>query len=692
MKKILGVPIVNVNDFEFDFEVKTITKKKSDQTYCADFGTFDIETSAIPAIKQSFMYIWQYYINGQCVIGRTWNEYIDFMRKLSEYVYPATWVTYVHNLSYEFVFISGIYKFTNDEVFAVDSRKVLKCNLLGNLEYRCSYLLSNMTLDLYTNKMKVEHIKLTGTYNYDKLRTCTYIMSDDELAYCVNDVVGLHEAITVEMSLFKDNIITIPLTSTGYVRRDCRKVMYKYKRTLIDKIYPTYPIYKLLRQEFRGGNTHANRYYAGRILDDVKSMDMSSSYPNVLNNCRYPMTKFKTIDCETEKELRDLIKKDYAVLATVVFENIRLKDEFWGCPYLSFDKSRCVYGDLIDNGRILQAEILETTINDIDFKIIDDEYTWDKCIVTVCAISTYGKLPQELIDVCIEYFKKKTELKDVEGEEVYYTKMKNLLNAIYGMMAQNPVKQDILYDCGDWNLDDENEMDLLNESQKTAFLVYQWACWITAWARWMLEQGIKAAGHNFVYADTDSVKYVNDLDISDFNTQRQIESEASGSYAYDKKGKIHYMGVFEQERTYKRFITFGAKKYAYEYYNDVKAVRGKKTSKYKFVKRRKMKIKLNKMYVTISGVNKSKGAKEISKKGGLDNLKMGYVFSEAGGMNVVYNDNNFGQYKLENGETVYITRNAYMEPSTYQLGLSKDYYKLLTTIAATAAKHLVANY
>lgn len=668
MKKILGIPVINVNDFIFDFDIQYVKKKKSEDIYCADFGTFDIETSGIPEIRQSFMYIWQYYINGQVVIGRTWNEFIDFMIKLDIYVSPAKWVTYVHNLSYEFVFLSGIYKFTNDEVFAVDSRKVLKCNMLDNLEFRCSYLLSNMSLDLYTNKMKVQHTKLTGTYNYDILRTSSYCMSDEELSYCANDVVGLYEAITTEMRMMQDNIITIPLTSTGYVRRDCRKVMYKYKRSLIDKIYPTYSIYKLLREEFRGGNTHANRYYAGRILENVKSMDMSSSYPNVLNNCRYPITKFKTIEIKSEKELRQLISSDYAVLFQIVFEEIELKDEFWGCPYISIDKSRSLVGEEKDNGRVLRADILETTLNDIDFKIIDDEYKWKSCYIKTCAISTYGSLPKELIEVCINYFVKKTELKGVEEQEVYYTKAKNLLNAIYGMMAQNPVKQDIIYNDGEWEEDEKNEIDLLNESQKTAFLVYQWACWITAYARYNLECGIKAAGYKFVYADTDSVKYIGDIDISEFNTNAQMASESSGSYAVDAKGITHYMGVYENEKPYKRFITFGAKKYAYEYYDDTES------------------------HVTISGVNKKKGGIELNKHGGLDNLKPGYIFSDAGGFNFVYNDDTYGYYTLSNGETVYITRNAYMEPSTYKLGVTKDYGELISTCAAKAAEHLMMNY
>ena len=38
-------------------------------------------------------------------------------------------VIFVHNLSFEFQFLRGIYHFDNEEVFAVESRKVLKCEM-----------------------------------------------------------------------------------------------------------------------------------------------------------------------------------------------------------------------------------------------------------------------------------------------------------------------------------------------------------------------------------------------------------------------------------------------------------------------------------------------------------------------------------------------------------------------------------
>lgn len=68
----------------------------------------------------------------------------------------------------------------------------------------------------------------------------------------------------------------------------------RYNR--IQKLLPDYETYKLLRQAFRGGNTHANRYFADVMLYGVKSADRSSSYPEVECNHAYPGTPFKFVD------------------------------------------------------------------------------------------------------------------------------------------------------------------------------------------------------------------------------------------------------------------------------------------------------------------------------------------------------------------------------------------------------------
>lgn len=80
------------------------------------------------------------------------------------------------------------------------------------------------------------------------------------------------------MNLDDDNLYTFPLTSTGYVRRDAKKAMRDISHMFVRNQLPDFYTYRMLREAFRGGNTHANRYYAGVVLHGYKSADRSSSY------------------------------------------------------------------------------------------------------------------------------------------------------------------------------------------------------------------------------------------------------------------------------------------------------------------------------------------------------------------------------------------------------------------------------
>ena len=96
----------------------------------------------------------------------------------------------MHNLSYEFTFLSGIYHFKPEEVFAVDKRAILKCTMFNKLEYRCSYRLSNMSLLEFTKAENVEHRKYSEKYDFDYniIRYPWTPLDSDELLYCQNDV------------------------------------------------------------------------------------------------------------------------------------------------------------------------------------------------------------------------------------------------------------------------------------------------------------------------------------------------------------------------------------------------------------------------------------------------------------------------------------------------------------------------
>lgn len=616
---------------------------------------FDIETSNIPNIDQACMYIWQLQIDELgTIIGRTWDEYRQLLASVCDVLGEnESIVFYVHNLSFEFQFLRGIYPFQPDEVFCMDSRKILYCSMFdGKIVYRCSYIHSNMSLAEYTKKMGVEHVKLSGAdFDYRETRYPWTPLTDEQIAYCIHDVRGLVEALKKEMEVDGDTLITIPLTSTGYVRRDAKRAMKQVSHTLVPSILPDEKTFVLLREAFRGGNTHANRYYAGRIITDVASADRSSSYPDTQVNCEFPMSRFYYKGEATMKELDRYINVlDKAVVMRVALWGVRLRDPYWGAPYLARDKCRKIIEPTYDNGRILECKYCETTITDVDLRILLDEYDFDNFKAFDVAFARYGKLPRPLVEETINYYRKKTELKNVEGQEIYYMKSKNKLNSIYGMMAQNPAKETILFKDNDYIKDDVPLSERLKEANRRAFLAYQWGCWVTAWARYRLEEGIKLAGDNFVYCDTDCVKYVQEIDWDPYNAKRIKDSTANGAFADDPSGERHYMGVYEQEKTDQRFKTLGAKKYAFE--------------------------QDGKTYITVAGVNKRLGGKELERFGGLDAFNEGFIFQEAGGMESVYNDEPYGYVNID-GHELYVGTNVLLRDSTYSLGITDEYRRIL---------------
>lgn len=149
-----------------------------------------------------------------------------------------------------------------------------------------------------------------------------------------------------------------------------------------------------------------------------------------------------------------------------------------------------------------------------------------------------------------------------------------------------------------------------------------------------------------MYCDTDSVKFIGNVDFTELNAEIQATSEKHGAYADDPQGVRHYLGVYEHDATYKRFIQLGAKRYAYEDEN-------------------------GKLHITIAGVSKS-GAAELGK---LENFKDGFVFHESAGMEAYYNDTPAEPITID-GHTLEIPPNIYLERGDYTLGITEEYKRL----------------
>ena len=644
-------------------------------------AAFDIETTRIPEINQAVMYIWQFQIGLEwTIVGRTWSEFLNFIRSLNAVMEmeDTTLCVFVHNLGHEFEYISGIMEFAPEDVFAVSDRKILKATY-QHVEFRCSYLQTNMSLRAFLEKMHVKSYKLK--MNYNKLRFWYTPLTDKELAYCINDVRGLVQGIMAEMERDGDTLASLPLTSTGYARRDMKQVMSKVSHTLIASLMPSWDIYELLREAFRGGNTHGNRFYVDRIISaeryhsNIFTSDASSMYPFQIVDKPFPMSRFYIKEGCTYEDLEDLVfKREKAVLCRCSLRNVRLRDPTWPVPYLPVSKCKGIHNSLNDNGRIISADWIEqVTFTDLDLKIMSEEYEFELEPITV-AYARYGMLPEGFRKLVHKYYCDKTDLKDkptdeehtAEFYEMLYGKLKNLLNALYGMLAQDPVKVSIKFvnEVESLFAPDESETkeDILLKHNKKSVICYQWGCWVTAWARFWLESAIRLVhetdGAEFLYCDTDSCKYIGTVDWDKLNKPVMERAKKNNLYATDPNGKQHFMGVFENEKKSEaiEFKTMGAKKYAYRTLD-------------------------GKLHITIAGVNKKIGAVELEKAGGLPAMQQKFQFQHAGGLEVKYNDfpalDGLDTWTTKEGVTIKITRNVCLVPTTKTLGITDEFKELI---------------
>lgn len=682
----------DINDFPYNkLNTHTIrSKKQKIKSYYEEFATFDIETTSYiinDKHKFGFMYHWQMCVGGIVITGRTWKEWLDFLKRLQK-VYKFDnenkFVIYVHNLAFEYQFMYKFLQTLGDiSVFATKPRKPIKVSVSNGLEFRCSYFLTNMSLYGFTKNEDVEHPKAKNDLDYKKIRTAKTILDDIEFGYCVSDVLGLYEAIKHLMKHYNDTIDSIPLTSTSYIRRDARnttKKDNKYRQNVFLKLQFDKEVYTLLKEAGRGGNTHANRFKSNNIIDNVYSFDAVSEYPAQLLLRKFPMSKFECYgDIEDLEEFYELLESK-ACLFRIVFENLKVKKDI-AIPYISVSKTETDGHKIEDNGRLLKCDgLTNMTITDIDFKIIEEQYTWDGIAISDMYIANYDYLPKIITDFVFSLFAEKCEIKEkikdiikahpddyMQLEEyrftVYlYNKCKNKLNGVFGMMYTDPCRDTIEFSPDLDNTDIKEEWSLLpgniEESlekffkSRNSFLNYAWGVWTTAWGRYHLNSLTSITKDNTLYCDTDSDKCIN----PDFNAIIKLNDSIAKlvedrNYVYTSShGNKYYIGLFENEtdkEPYHKFITLGAKKYAYE---DSQG-----------------------LHVTISGVNKEWGGKEL---GSIENFKIGFIFNQAGGSQLTYTCDNIHDITID-GCTMQTAASICIEDSTYTLGVSKDYAEIL---------------
>ena len=572
---------------------------------------FDIETSHLEKVGIAIMYLWQFQLDDLTILGRTWEEWKELVQRIKESFGKTHLAIYVHNISFEFGFVTGMlawdyiqWRSLEDPIWATS----------GSIEFRCSHKLTNLKLEAFLKKEKVPHLKTS--LDYLKVRFPWTPLTDQELEYGINDVKGLQEALISLMKREGETVASIPKTQTGFVRRPTRNLMKKWQGWLkgakfggVSKLGDFNTI-TMLRQCFEGGCCAVSRWAVGEKVYNVYAYDYKSSYPARILLNRFPMNPF--IDAPKEQLTYEWLKtwsgRDYAWMSTLRFDGLRLKDNHNPIPCLRSAHGEGKYRNDSDlfNGRILKAEWFITTINEIDFMSIEEEYEWDSIYVysaKFCTKKDY--LPKELRDFVSELY----YIKENSTDPIEKLRAKELLNAIYGMMVTDPLKPVVEWDSEKCTYirRDATEEDFKKNRQQM-FLSYAWGVWVASYARRALVKIIHMVPWKRVlYVDTDSIFIRGDFDFSPVN--HAVEKKAK-ELAFDFKVTPGTLDIDHENVIFK---ALGTKCYIYQ---DDRSIRKDKKGRWSdslipWAEERGLPTDTT-IHTVVSGLNAMQGALELA--------------------------------------------------------------------------------
>lgn len=636
----------------FNVNEVTFLKKSKSIKYVNEIIALDTETSHNHNEENpiGWVYQWCFSFQQQLIYGRTPTQFIEALKKIKnelELSKEKLLVIYVHNLSYDLQYLKNflIDSFGTDyDMLALSSHKFISFTI-DCFCFKCSYKLSNKSLSKFAKDLNTKHRKLIGEIDYNIIRNQNDKLYKRDWRYMFYDVVVLHEALEKQLEHENDNLATIPLTSTGYVRRDGRNKARTDKKhhdffikTALDE-----KTYLLCKNAFMGGLTHGNMYCADKtICGNIFHYDFTSHYPTQQRVKKFPMSKFNLLG--NNLSFNDIEKyiHDSCLLIEIIFKDLRLKNKQITLPYVSESKVRLNKSTgskiIADNGRLLKMNgYTSLVVTELDLEIILEQYCFTSYNIVSCYISDADYLPTWFCEFVDKFFKEKSDFKFTEkqllkngGNEIEIIeaktslmKSKNRLNGIYGMTATDIVRDEIkMNEYGEWTTTHSNIVEALEKYYKSRnnFLPYQWGVWTTAHARHELVHIVKdiIGYENFLYCDTDSAFFIDETGevlkrIEKENAKWRKEALEKNFYVETLNGKSFYHSFEDEKEHITKFRFLHSKCYAYVTNDN------------------------EELHCTIAGVREyANGTSRVKELGTIEELKKDKVFYKCGGTRALY--------------------------------------------------------
>lgn len=672
---------------QFNF-LKSSKSHKNKIAYLSEPICLDTETSwnHDEARPIGWVYQWAFAFGNETVTGRKPSQLVKTLQKIVKY-YGANEsnkiICLVHNLSYDIQYLKHYIanEFGEWRILATANHKIITFES-GPLLFKCTYFLSNRSLAKWGKDLFITQRKKENLIDYDVIRYQDTPLSNNDDLYMEYDVLALQECFKKQLSIYNDDITSVVLTATGYVRRAVRKKAradrHELDRFLASKL--TLELYNKCKFCFAGGYTHGNRHKASETIkmvgnDYILHRDFTSHYPTQQLCKKYPVGPwFQVINPQIE-DIEKWKNRGYCLIIEFAFENCELKDRHEPFPFMQVSKvqegKKTKIDTIEDNGRIMALNgIVVLVATEIDFEIYQEQYKFGRIKILNLYRSASGYLPKWLTSSILEFFEGKTKYKELAKVEsdpekkadylISLMKSKNNLNGIYGMSATSLIRQTLVMDdSGEWFVNNEkSEAERLEEyyNSLNSFMSYQFGLYCTSHARAELYRAMKIIkessplGYDAIfYCDTDSLFYQSceetEKAFAKWNDELLAEAERRGAFA-EYNGKKVYMNQFlleDEKITHFRFLHSKC----YCYITDDRE-----------------------MHATIAGVPaKSKDGKITREKelGNINNLKAGFTFEKCGGSRIIYTERKPSKAKI-NGHTLEISSSACITSTTKQLG------------------------
>jgi len=582
----------DIPDFPLGGNTVTIKKivngERIETVYLPLYCGFDIETTNVieEDKKAAYMYHWQLVIAsdevGYIYLGRTWNTFIDlYYRIVNNYKFGSSkkLLVFDANLGFEWQFLRKRFKWDSANFFAREERHPLAAPTVDGWDFREALSISGGSLAQLAKDFTTTQ-KLKGDLDYDIPRSFKTPLTEDEENYCINDVAILAEfsSFIFDKYIYPDK--KIPLTKTGLLRSEVRNELknclsyseIKTYKQLVKNAFPDKDTYAYwFRWLFRGGYVHANISNTGYTIYGAIGEDETSAYPAWMNFGYYPGTPF--IPVYDLENFNTYINTKCCII-TVEFEGIERRTSI---SYESKHKCMELEGAIIDNGRIAMAKRMKVVITELDYKIYEKIYKWQKMTVKCMWVSDRIRLPKFILNVLNRHYLNKARMKKagLSGTPEYAIE-KAGVNASFGMMCTRlELEKVTVTKEGEWNIE-ENALDFEAEKGKQ-ILLPQWGIWVCAWGRWALFQPgfkiIEELGSDYIiYNDTDSYKCVKHPRILEIFEQynkwiaKRLQAAGLTDPAFGD------LGMFDLESpNITRIKTLGAKRYLTEEGGKIKA-------------------------------------------------------------------------------------------------------------------------